>query len=848
MKSSKAYSVLSKIATVTGLCAALSVLGINALKQSNAFDTEPPFPGTGHILVLNSYHPGFEGTQESLEVIRKTFGKNYRVDEVFLDTKNHSPEKMFPLNRDLLAGKYEAGDQPDIIIAFDDNAVIFADWHRGMLFPNAPIVFAGVNSKDRVLAMSSNNNATGVHESTSVIETVDLAKTLNKAPLERIRVIADKTPTSQAVMGRVALADYQFADIDFETIWLNEVSFAELKHTVSSETRADTAFLFAGAYKDKNGSIMKGDDFFQMMSISAGRPVYALLQRSVRSGAAGGFVGSKIRQTEEATNMAKLILSGTPADEIAPILNSPNFAMISEPQAKRYDLHLEALPEGAVIHDKMPGFWEARQNTIMLIMITASVMGAITFLFHFSNLRVQRGLKQVNDQLQERNEDLEHAKIEIERQSLHDALTGLPNRRYAEREIHRRVCCRDASKSAVALFFLDLDDFKPINDTSGHHAGDHVLNTISKRLRIAMPKDAFVARIGGDEFIVIADVESEAHILSIGQNLIDVSKNPIRFESNVYRLSASVGVVSTICTDAIDPKELLRRADIALYRAKEEGKGGIALFENSDLERLYQEKELSDDITRAVEQSEFIPYFQPQVSMRTGRVVGVEALARWDHPKHGILAPVAFVEMAERIGVLAEIDRMILEKACDIMKVWRASGIDIPRLSVNVSAKRLSDSTLIDQIEQLDLSGTILVFELLESIYLDNADGETKRNISRLRKMGVEIEVDDFGTGHASIVAVMNLKPKKLKIAREFIAPIDNDEGTARIVRNLIEMAKNMDVGIIAEGVETVSHMVKLDEMGCDIVQGYGVKPPVPADQIPGFVYEYEQQTNRLAS
>lgn len=834
-------------AALTAVTAGLAAVVTSTSTETVAAQSPTAHPGTGHILVVNSYHPGFGQTQEAMNSIRQTFSPGFHIDEVYLDTKNHPLEPMFQWNKDLLAAKFKDGRSPDIVIAFDDNATIFTDWHRNTLFPNAPIVFAGVNSRDRALSMSSNNNATGVLETTSVKETVRFAQQMNRGPLRRIRVIANGSQTSQTIMGCVALAGSKYPGIEFETINMDEHSFEELESIVESETRADTAFLFAAAYKDAEGVLLSGDDLFGRIGPISGRPIYVLLQKNVLQGATGGFVGSKVSQSEAAIAMVKDILSGTKADDIPPLMDSPNFIMLSEPLAHKYELRIEELPESAVIHNRVPDFFEEQRGAInaILAIVLASIL--VVILLQISNIRVQRGLREINKELENKNADLEKAKDKIEHHSLHDALTGLPNRRYAEREICARVNGRDEADGAVALFFLDLDDFKPINDTSGHHAGDRVLKTVAQRLLVTTPEDAFVARIGGDEFIVLAKIENTEHMYEIGNNLIEVSKAPIRFGNNVSRLSASVGVVSTLGTE-VASKELLRRADIALYRAKEEGKGGIAVFEDSDLERLYQNKELSDDIVRGVEELEFIPFFQPQVSMRTGRVVGVEALARWDHPERGVLSPFAFVDVAERLGILAEIDKMILEKACEIIKVWKANGIDIPRLSVNVSAKRLSDSTLIDQIEKLNLSGTTLVFELLESIYLDNADGETKRNIARLRKMGIEIEVDDFGTGHASIVAVMNLKPKRLKIAREFIAPIGTKAGTAEIVRNLIEMAKNMGVGIIAEGVETVDQMVKLSEMGCDIVQGYCVKHPIPADEIPGFVCEYEQRSARKAS
>ncbi|MEL6316022.1 MAG: EAL domain-containing protein, partial [Pseudomonadota bacterium] len=369
---------------------------------------------------------------------------------------------------------------------------------------------------------------------------------------------------------------------------------------------------------------------------------------------------------------------------------------------------------------------------------------------------------------------------ELERTALHDPMTGLPNRRYLEAFLAELAAKRPALP--VAVLHIDLDRFKQINDTLGHAAGDHVICEIGRILREDLFHGEFVARIGGDEFLMVAPgLDDPDEICRRAQRIVDAARRPIAFEGNLCRLGASVGV-AVGSSDAPDLKQLLIDADIALYKSKDAGRNTFALFSDADAKRAGELKALADDLRRGLERGEFFPVYQPQVDAANGALVGLETLARWRHPERGVLAPSVFLKIAEDLGVLAEIDEQMLKAARRDLDALQRLGAGRPRMSVNVSARRLRDEELIAKVRDLDFAPGDLSFELLETIFLDDADEVVADAVLQLRALGIGIEIDDFGTGHASILGLANLQPDRLKIDRHFVMPALGSETNRRLI------------------------------------------------------------------
>ncbi len=446
-------------------------------------------------------------------------------------------------------------------------------------------------------------------------------------------------------------------------------------------------------------------------------------------------------------------------------------------------------------------------------------------------------LAQAKTLAEARNVELEAAKASLEFNALHDALTGLPNRRYLDKVLTQHANYCEKSGASVALLHIDLDRFKHINDTLGHIAGDQILVHVSRILMRTIDESDFAARVGGDEFIVVSLVEdtADAAFTALADRVIEEVRQPVPYKGAVCRLGASIGIAIEE-GDKVDPVSLMVNSDIALYRAKKNNPGGYEFFSEDIQLEIVKAKRVADDILRGIDQNEFFAYYQPQFDTRTFDIVGVEALVRWNHPTKGILAPAAFLKVAEDLGAVDTIDRVVLSQAIEQYDRWAALGFQIPRISVNVSSRRLNHSGLIESLRTMPIKPGTISFELVESIFLDEADEIAAYNIDQIKELGIDIEIDDFGTGYASIVSLLKLSPARLKIDRQFVTPITSSVEKRRLVSSIVDMGKSLGIEVVAEGVETMKQSKILRDLGCDVLQGYAFARPMPVAQLDEFV------------
>ncbi len=437
-----------------------------------------------------------------------------------------------------------------------------------------------------------------------------------------------------------------------------------------------------------------------------------------------------------------------------------------------------------------------------------------------------------------RNRELEAAKSRIEHNALHDSLTGLPNRRYLDDILKANAGDGYAGSGSIALLHLDLDRFKQINDTLGHAAGDAMLVHASAVLRANCRASDFVARIGGDEFVVVCPAADGDQCLGMmAERIVAQMRKPVSYQGHQCRFGVSIGIAAEHGPD-IDVGRLLVNADIALYRAKGRGRNRFEYFSEALQAEVVHTKRVADEILSGLEREEFIAFYQPQFDARSHDLVGVEALVRWRHPVLGLRAPDAFLATAEDLNVMATIDRIVLEHALADLDRWESMGLKVPRASVNVSHRRLHDDALIESLEKLHIPPGRIAFELVESIYLDEDDAVIAHNIDQLKELGIEIEIDDFGTGYASIVSLQKLRPARLKIDRQLVDPILDDIGQRQLLASIVDIGKSMGIEVIAEGVESMAHAAILTELGCDILQGYAFARPMSRDDLEIFLGE----------
>lgn len=423
---------------------------------------------------------------------------------------------------------------------------------------------------------------------------------------------------------------------------------------------------------------------------------------------------------------------------------------------------------------------------------------------------------------------LERSRTQIEQAADHDYLTGLPNRRYFDRRLAE--LCDGEAEANLAILHIDLDNFKTINDTYGHAAGDAVLMATAHILRSTAPAGSFASRVGGDEFILmLPDFGSVDAAMALAQKLTRRHKAGVNHDGTVLKTSISIGLAWT--TDG-NAASLLADSDIALYAAKKNGRGRIERFQPEMKAELIRERLLTEQLKQGLENGELVPYYQVQVDARTRAVVSMEALVRWKHPEHGVLLPEAFLGIVANAGLAAQLDEAILHQVLANRRAWQAAGLVVPRISINISAVRLAEPRLLEQLAGLEIEKDALSFELLETIFLDELDDTAFANIAHLKTLGIDVEVDDFGSGHASIVGLVKLKPKRLKIDRRLVLPITASSEQTSLISSIVDIAEALDIEVIAEGVETLEHAEMLADLGCRILQGYAIAFPVSAEEL----------------
>ncbi|MGM0584469.1 MAG: sensor domain-containing protein [Pseudomonadota bacterium] len=431
--------------------------------------------------------------------------------------------------------------------------------------------------------------------------------------------------------------------------------------------------------------------------------------------------------------------------------------------------------------------------------------------------------------------ELEAAKAEIERQALHDPLTGLANRRLLDARLE--ALSKEAPPGAqAALLHVDLDRFKHVNDTLGHAAGDHVLREVARILREETRAEDLVARVGGDEFVVLVrDARGRESLRSLGERLVERLSRPLTFEGRRCRIGASVGVACGPAAE-VARDEILNHADLALYRAKRAGRGRVEFFTDDLRAQMRRTKRLAGDVLRALDRGEFEPHFQPQFEARTGRILGVEALARWRHPEHGLLEPAEFLRLAEELAVIDQLDRLILERSLEAARTLEAQGLGVPKLSVNVAFQKLSERDFAARLDALPRPRARLCFELVESIFLDESSDELGWILDALREREIDLELDDFGSGRASILALLRIRFARLKIDRQIVEPVVQAPARRRLVRSIVGIGRAVGIDVTAEGVATPQHAVLLGRLGCTGLQGHHLAPPMDLPTLTAFL------------
>lgn len=428
----------------------------------------------------------------------------------------------------------------------------------------------------------------------------------------------------------------------------------------------------------------------------------------------------------------------------------------------------------------------------------------------------------------------------LEYQAFHDPLTDLPNRKLFVDRLKQALKRTERQGSRVAVLFMDLDDFKVVNDSLGHETGDRLLVDVAERLCRFLRAEDTLARFGGDEFVVLVeDIEEPEEAVWVTQRLLEGLREPFILAGRELFIGASIGIaLGDMSTKT--PEDLLRDADTAMYQAKGDT-GGYCLYDPVMYEWVVQRLSLENNLRRAIEAEEFVVHYQPQVSLQTGEVWGVEALVRWDHPKRGLLRPSEFVPIAEQTGLIIPMGEQVLKEACRWAREWQSKYVSISPLMicVNLSTRQLRRMELANTVEetlqQTGVKPSALSLDVTETAYI----GVLEDNIAaldRLKKIGVRISIDDFGMGYSSLSYLKRLPADTLKIDKSFVAGLATNIEDTALVRMVVDLAHTLGMKVVAEGVESQEQMAMLREMGCDIAQGFYVSTPLSPEAVSEFL------------
>lgn len=427
----------------------------------------------------------------------------------------------------------------------------------------------------------------------------------------------------------------------------------------------------------------------------------------------------------------------------------------------------------------------------------------------------------------------------LEFQAWHDALTHLPNRHLLRRTLQEKIQSAGPDSTPFWVAFLDLDNFKLVNDTLGHTQGDLVLLEISRRLQEALHEHDIVARRGGDEFVfILFDHAPPRNALATLNRIMSAVSRPLKLDTQRFFPSCSIGV-AIHPQDGNDPDLLIQRADMAMYHAKQLGRNNFQFYSDALQHQATRRVELERDLRAALTNEEFELHFQPQVRLHDDAVIGVEALVRWRHPERGLLSPARFIPLAEETGLIVPLGEWILRAACRQAHTWRDAGLPPLRVAVNISARQFNDDQLPALIENLlrehELPADLLELELTETMLMTDVK-TASITLNRLKALGIALALDDFGTGYSSLAQLKRFPLDMIKIDRSFVANITIDQNDDTIVQAIIKMAHNLGMTALAEGVETTEQEDALRTHGCDMVQGYLISKPLPATELEAWL------------
>lgn len=844
-RSISAYSLIAFI-----LC--LSFFG-SAGYAENAFTDHLD---TKRALFLSAYSPGFESFFYQIDGIKSVFdGEPVLFDVEFMDSKRfYTPQNLSNFYTLL---KYKLSRIPpyDLIVAADDNALDFVVEHEE-LFPSQPIVFLGINDLDKAKNISQNPRITGIYESTSIKSTIELAHVLIPEA-KRVIALVDDTVTGRAVSELYRAVDAQSLGLELSALNVSEMTFLTFQKQLRSLNKGDIV-LYISALKDQTGETIKYSESFLMIQSALNQPVFCLYDFAIEDGLVGGDVISFYDQGREAGELALRILKGASPESI-PVTKNDTIKLLDYRRLQDFNLNAELLPSDVILENR-PESVLKRFLPYIFLALGIIVLEGLLIAYLRSSIRRRKlteaellerkqdlvksndSLAVANEELVASNEELEDSnqkltvairRIEEQNREIYDliyldGLTHLKNRMAISETIEKTLAYADEDHH-YAILFLDVDNFKDINDSFGHDFGDQVIVETALRLSSLECASVQIGRFGGDEFLIIYGASTMDGLSEFLMRIEGLFHAPVTTEERSLFLTISIGVALYPLHGRLH-KELIKKADMALYDAKGSGKNRAVIYNQKMIEQLENKVIFQSHVRNAFIHKEFYLNYQPYFDVEKQRFTGAEALVRWNSPDLGSVSPLRLIQSAEEMGLIVEIGKWILIEACTFAKKLNEHAPVPITLSINISPVQLMHSGFTEDLKEiLDATGvepSSICLEMTETTLFEFTDGNA-HVVDQIKRMGIGIALDDFGTGYSSLSYFKNIPASIIKIDKEFIEALGEDSFTRYTVESIINLAHQKSLQVVAEGVEHKKQLDILAHLGCDIIQGYYYSKPL---------------------
>ena len=787
-----------------------------------------------HILVLNSYHRGFKWTDDTVTSFLETLESlspehKYAFYIEYLDWKKYPTQKNI---ENMYANlRYKYGSKPiDLIVATDDKALELAIDYRQEQLKNIPIVFTGVSQDSFKLLSNDEENITGVIENIDLEPTIQIAKLL-KPDFNKIYTIHDFTESGIA-MNKEVSSTVKSIDASLNCIALPPMAVDDIIASVK-ELPSDSIVLITTFYRDAQGLIVENSEFASLISKYSNVPVFSLYDFYLGYGVIGGAVLQGSKQGELAAKLANDYFDDKNLKSLTPVVDPKTEVIVDYNEITKYKIDIDKLPKNTVILNKPLSFKESNPEAYYLVMtvIFLLILLVLSLIYYTRRLiRTKRQLESQNEELHDLYEQIYNSEEELKKLVYFDSLTKLPNRIALTNDIQEHV--KQQESITAALMIIDIDNFKYINDTLGHHFGDEFLIEIAKIFLNLSSQSIRVYRIGGDEFAFLVTA-SMPQIEMAAQEIMNCFHKPIYMDKIKIHTTLSMGIaVYPFAGKTV--QQLLKNADIAMYEAKQRGKERYVFFDDVMNYRIIEKTKIEHNLQFALDNKEFMLYFQPQYKTSNDKISGFEALIRWKSRELGMVPPNDFIKIAEESQKIVAIGKWVFVNSCDFASKLIKRGYKDIKVSVNISIVQLIQDDFTDfilaTIESKNLDFKLIELEITETVLIRSVQ-EAYTKLETLRSKGVSISLDDFGTGYSSLSYLQNLPITTLKMDRTFVEDITKNTITENLASFIISMAHKLNLEVIAEGVETKLQLDILKKYNCDKVQGYYYSKPVPEEQ-----------------